>query len=234
MAGRFPACKIGRSNLEWMFKQADDVDTREGQRAYQKYRVMMKAYSDEYRQPLDLVTAAFCALSPNNDYVGNLRSLTSVLEGLAAGVAGDSIVISTYNHCRDRAIDYLTGDAQFVAPSRGLKILSFYRNILNPDCAEHVTIDGHIAAAFCGDPKLIMKDVIISRKEYRRIARHVGELGVEYCLIPNQIQAIIWFARKRLYKIKYTPPGLFADPNDQWQILMPLDILTAYPRKASA
>lgn len=234
MTDKFPGLVEGTDNLAWMLRQADDIDWNEGQTAYRKYNQIMTEYADKYGYSLEKTTAAFCALSPNNDYVGNLRSLTSVFEGLANGVDPDDIVISTYNHCKHRAIHYLTGAAEFDSPKRGPKILSFYKNIINPECPEHVTIDGHIAAAFCGDPNLVMKDVLMTRGIYRRISAGVNHLANEMNLLPNQLQAIIWFTRKRIYKIKYVPIiDLFAEPDDVWRILIPLDELPPYPIKVA-
>lgn len=229
----FPDPVTGLDNLVWMLEQTDEIDQTEGCEAYAKYRRVMQDYANAYRVPLDRVTAAFCALSPNNDYVGNLRSLTSVLEGFVAGTPVDRVVISTYNHCRDRAFRYLNGEEDFDTPNRGLKIKSFYWNILDPDCPAHVTIDGHMAAAYAGDSALTMKEVLLSRNWYRVISGAVIDLADEVGLLPNQLQAILWFTRKRLYRIKYVPiRDMFAEPGDSWRILIPLDQLPAYPLRA--
>lgn len=231
---KFPTCRKGGANLKWMLGQADHVDMSEGQTAYVKYNAVMRQYSDRYGYQLSKVTAAFCALSPNNDYVGNLRSLTSVIEGLRDGTEHGQIIISTYNHCKYRAIKYLTGEDEFDTDKRGLKIRSFYHNIISPGCPKNVTIDGHIAAAFCGDPNLVMKDVILSRKMYREISAVVNRMAKKAELLPNQLQAIIWFTRKRIYRIKYSPiRDMFSDPSDQWRIMIPLDELKAYPLRAA-
>lgn len=231
---RFPNKIKGRKNLEWMLAQADSTDRQEGISVYGKYNLMMNRYAKAYQLPVEKVTAAFCALSPNNDYVGNLRSLTSVIEGLQSGVDRERITISTYNHCRDRAIRYLLGEEEFDTLDRGPKILSFYHNILYPQSPHWVTVDGHVAAAYAGDPKLVMKDVLMTKNQYQIIRGVINNIAVSQNLIPNQLQAIVWFTRKRLYKIKYTPVvDMFAEPDDIWRTVIPLDELPAYSVKGA-
>jgi len=64
---------------------ANDQDRSDGLGAYCFYRKQMTAYADHYGHRVSLITSAFVALSPNSDYIGNLRSLTSVLEGIKRG-----------------------------------------------------------------------------------------------------------------------------------------------------
>lgn len=211
-----------------MFEERDDTDHFEGQLAYTQYNKMMVTIATVYKQPLPKVVAAFCALSPNNDYIGNLRSLISLLEGWMVNKPIDEIIVSTYKHCLVRAADYL-GYVPFETPTRGLKILNFYRNILNPRGPYSVTIDGHIAAAYIGNKNLVMKDIAVSKNQYHIISRALFELARQNQMLACDVQAIIWFTRKRTLDIKYSPKiGLFDDPNDKWRIYIPLTELPAY------
>lgn len=204
-------------NLRAMYELADADDRREGLLAYGRYNEVLRGFAEHYGQPFDRTVAAFCALSPNNDYLGNLRSLASVLAGVSCGKPCDAITVSTYKHCRDRAYKYVTGDAVFETSVRGPKILSFYRNILDPTDRKYVTIDGHMKAAYVGE-RLTMKEAIIrAHKEYDRIADATKRLARSEGLLPNQIQATIWFARKRTQRIKYNAQlSLFGNPEDKW------------------
>lgn len=112
--------------------------------------------------------------------------------------------MSTYKACRSRAFDYLTGRAVFDTPSRGLKTLTFYNNILYPDQARGATIDGHMKAAWLGARMTMREAVVKSRGEYRVIEAGVVELAGQQGMLPHQIQAIIWLARKRLMQVRYT------------------------------
>jgi hypothetical protein len=202
-------------NLETMLAQADAVDMREGALAYFRYQEVMHDIASLYDYPLDRVVAVFCALSPNSDYKGNLRSTVSVLRGLREGVPPSDIVVSTYNHCKYRAIEYAKGQP-FLDRVKGPKITNFYHNILNPHDNRWVTIDGHMSAIWQGKD-LTMKEAIIGRRTYNEIAHAVKALAFRQCLLPNQLQAILWFTRKRTARIKYDAQGqLFAASEDLW------------------
>lgn len=218
-------------NLRSMLERADDIDWREGKRAYVGYRNVLVGLATRYSVPLERAVAAFVALSPNSDYLGNLRSLVSVLEGIQDGLAADAITISTYKHCRDRAYGYATGATDFWSTTKGPKIRSFYRNILDPEDPMPVTIDGHMVATWLGQV-LTMKDAIIRPRQYETVADGVRALAREQGLVSNQLQAILWFTRKRTLKVRYSAQvDLFAwADEDIWKTNVNLDDIRPYPR----
>jgi len=208
-------------NLRKMYKLADADDYREGCLAYERYHIVMQAYADEYNVPLDRTIAAFCALSPNNDYYGNLRSLASVLQGYRDNVPLAHIKVSTYRHCRDRAYSYVTGAVVFLDQSKGPKIRAFYHNLLNPASNRYVTVDGHMVAAWRAEELTMKQAIVRTRKEYTTISDGIKRLARREGLIPNQAQAIMWFARKRTRNIKYDPNvNMFGDATDKWRTLV--------------
>lgn len=220
---------MSAANLERMFNCADIHDRMEGEQAYFRYRSLMVEIADRYHQPLDRVVAAFAALSPNNDYEGNLRSLVSVLAGFRDGVPCACINVSTYRHCRDRAYSYLTGRASFLERVRGLKIKNFYHNVMDPYDLRWVTIDGHMVAAYRGDDQATMKDSIVKPREYEEIAFVVKECARKRFLLPHQYQAIVWFARKRALRVRFTPQvDLFTPTDDLWQVTRDVDSLKPF------
>lgn len=231
---KLPTTSQGYTHLRGMYLRADEVDKREALTAYLRYRQMMWQIASRYGQSLPAVTAAFCALSPNSDYFGNLRSLVSVLKGLQDGTPHHLITVSTYSHCKERAISYIQG-TPFDTPERGLKTKSFYRNILEPDCPRSVTIDGHVVAAYIGDDSLTMSSAGIGKAQYAEISIVISALAAHEGLLPNQVQAAIWFARKRSVGIVYDPRrDLFEDKSDQWGILVPLENVKPYDLKVAA
>lgn len=220
----------GPANLDKYFDLADADDVREGLLAYRRYNELMNEFARKYDTPLNRVVAAFAALSPNNDYFGNLRSLVSVLHAHKNGIPRTRVVISTYNHCAARAFKYLSGEEEFDAPDRGLKIRNFYHNIMNPDDTRWVTIDGHMSAAW-RDLSLTMKEAIIrTPAEYEQIANACKLSAWRRFIKPNQYQATIWFARKRVLKIKYSAQiNIFHARDDLWQINYDLNTIDPYP-----
>lgn len=206
-------------SLKTTYNLSDDIDKKEGLAAYHNYHVLMRNLSQYWNCPLDKTVAAFCALSPQNDYIGNLRSLVSVIVGINIGTPCNDIVVSTYNHCRMRAYTYLTDRCNFDVADRGLKILSFYHNILRPYDPEPVTIDGHMVAVYNDKDNLKMTEAQITRGKYRVIANEFRETARELGILPNQLQATLWFSRKKRLGIKFDPQfDLFGDENDRWRI----------------
>lgn len=214
----------GTRNLRQLLRLADRLDRESGAVAYRSYHQVIGDFAEHYEQPFDRALAAFAALSPNSDYFGNLRSLASVLDGYRQGVPRDHITVSTYKHCRDRALAYLSGEACFLSTVRGLKIRAFYLNILNPDDPRPVTIDGHMVCAWRG-VDAPMKQSLVRPREYEQVASGFRRLARTEGLLPNQLQATLWLTRKRVLRIKFdgqldlfaagvNPSGLMVSPRE--------------------
>lgn len=225
---------VGIDNFAATYRLADNTDKTEGCLAYGRYLHMMTEIAAEYQLPLERIVAAFVALSPNNDYVGNLRSLVSVLHGLRHNWPHDLIGVSTYRKCADRAISYLTGEQDFEKTVRGPKIRAFYFNILNPNDPAHVTIDGHMSALWQGRV-MTMREAIVKPRVYSQIADDLKALARQLGYIPNQLQAILWFTRKRVLRIRFNAQlNLFVPNNDQWQTLKSVSEIKPFaPRRIS-
>lgn len=205
---------VGHDGLRRYFNMADTRDLAEAMLAYPRYHNMMRNLSKQYKRPLFRVVAAFASLSPNSDYIGNLRSLVSVLEGMAQRVPPAAVTVSTYNHCKLRAWVYLSGRKDFERHTKGLKILNFYHNILYPHDDRWVTVDGHVVAAWRGADDANMKDSLLKPSEYETIKAALIQLAAKAGIAPNAYQAAVWFARKRHLNIKYSAQwDLFSDPS---------------------
>jgi hypothetical protein len=221
----------GQVNLRAMLERADAIDYREGLAAYGRYHETMRAFAIHYGFNLDVVTAAFVSLSPNNDYKGNLRSLASVLAGVQDGTPDNDIVISTYNHCKHRALAYVRGQAKFLDLTRGPKIKNFYFNILDPFDVRWVTIDGHMSAIWQG-LNLTMREALIPSRVYEEIKGDVQRLAFSEFITPCQLQAILWFTRKRIARVVYDPQhDLFVPHDDTWRTYQDPTKVMPYPRK---
>ena len=140
-----------------------------------------------------------------------------MLQAVQQGTPCDRVTVSTYKHCRDRAYLYVTGERCFLGTSKGPKIRAFYHNILDPDGSEYVTIDGHMKAAYEGRDMTMKEAIVRTKGEYKRISDATKRLAGLEGLLPNQLQAVIWFTRKRTRRIKYDGQlKLFGDPTDVW------------------
>lgn len=195
---------MSTANLLALLKKADKIDTRDGLAAYSSYNKVINNFALAYGAKFERTLAAFCALSPQNDYYGNLRSLASVLHAVQHSIPVEEVTVSTYKHCRNRAYLYLQGKEDFLSHAKGLKIRAFYANILHPDDPYPVTIDGHMVCAWEGI-NVPMKAAAVRPTQYREIAEGFREVAEQVGLLPNQLQAILWFTRKRLERIKFNP-----------------------------
>ncbi len=214
-------------NLARVVDLADDVDLQSGRTSYAKYNKLMRDLADMYGYTVEEVTAVFVSTSPNNDYIGNLRSTVSILDGLNKEMWSNEIVISTYNHCKDRALLYLDG-VKFLDHAKGLKIRAFYRNIVDPLDIGPVTVDGHMVGAWTGQ-RLLMKNAAISKSTYKTIEGETRELARHHGLIPNQVQGVIWFTWKRLHNVVYDGNlNLFNDP---WSLDLDVRSIKPYTPK---
>lgn len=197
-------------NLAKVFKQADSFDYEAGLSAYFKYNRLMRLLAEKYKTTIPRVTSVFVATSPNNDYKNNLKSTVSILEGHKNGTPDNKIKISTYNHCRTRALNFLRGE-DFLSVTKGLKTRAFFQNIIDPTDWFPVTVDGHMVGAWAGK-KLLMKEVAKNRFEYEKIAEDVRKLASQVNLLPCQVQGICWFTWKRINNVVYDDNlNLFGD-----------------------
>lgn len=221
---------MSKSNIIKMLDNATSVEVDEGKLAYFRYNEVLRNFAEHYDYPLENVTGVFCALSPNNDYFGNLRSMVSVLSGLNEGKSFDDITVSTYRHSLERAILYAKG-TPFLDHAKGLKTRAFYMNLLHPKDKQFVTVDGHIKAAWV-KRNLTMKEATVGIKEYRTIQTAFIDIANEMDLIPNQLQAIIWLTRKRLLNIMYPAQlDMFYSPDDKWKTMIQPKDCPPYERK---
>lgn len=205
-------------NYKKIYDQADEFDRREGKLAYERYNIVMHRFADHYGFDVVGVTEAFVALSPNSDYHGNLRSLASVLDGVANGVPDDRITVSTFNACKNRALTYLRGEVDFLSTVKGKKITSFRHNILHPHESREVTVDGHMIAAWFDKPKMTMKEANLAwrgKVKYEQLAEGCILLADEVGIAPCEMQATIWFCRKRIFNRRFNPQlSLLAEKDD--------------------
>lgn len=224
--------KIKLANIEKVFVQADSIDINEGKVAYARYNKMLKGIADHYDFGFCQTTAAFVALSPNNDYMGNLRSLISIMYGVNAKNPLEEITVSTYKQCRNRAYEYLIGNKDFLAETDGMKTRNFYLNILFPKDPRYITLDGHMCSVLAGK-RYRMKEVaeskiVSSPNRYNEAAKIFITVAKRHKLLPNQLQAILWFTWKRINSIRYNSQLGLYDNNDQWKINIDPSLIEPY------
>jgi hypothetical protein len=222
---------MSKENIIKVYEQVDAIDREEGLVAYARYHESLYYYSRKYRIPLPRVIGAFSALSPNNDYTKNLRSLVTLLEGMRWGADVEDCTVSTYKACRWRAWQYLHG-LDFLQATKGHKTRNFYRNILDPDDPEPITIDGHMACVSIGR-HMTMKDVVRARFKYQVLAANFVDVAAHVGLLPNQLQAMLWFTWKRINNVIYKPQLDMFRENNQWGTLVDPSTILPFPIKTN-
>jgi hypothetical protein len=212
---------MSRREITKAWRLRDSIDESEGMTCYERHHLSMRSMADRYGYPLERIVAAFVALSPNNDYVGNMRSLVSAVIGHKIGLEVHEVSVTTYDKNKEMAFRYLDGE-RFLTPDRGPKITNFYVNILRPEDKRAVTIDGHMIGLWHGK-RVPMKGatVIMSkdRKQYNIIAADFRQAARLREVLPQQLQGILWFTWKRVHGVKAVDQlSLFASPGNQWGI----------------
>src|SRR2546421_4747162 len=150
-------------NIKRVLSRADDSDWREGLIAYNSYNETMRGLADYYDYDLKQVAAVFAALSPNNDYIKNLRSCVTLLKGHRAGMPVESLTTTSYRSCQLRAWRVLNGE-DFLSFTKGKKTRNFYELIIDPEHPTAITIDGHMVSIYTGKRITMLKAKLLNIK----------------------------------------------------------------------
>ena len=210
------------ANIKRVLNQADAVDWREGLGAYANYNHMMQALADYYNYPLAHVAAVFAALSPNNDYIKNLRSAVTLLKGHRDGVPIEDLTTTSYRACKLRAWRVLNGE-DFLSFTKGPKTRNFYECIINPEHPTAITIDGHMVNIYAYRKRSLKE--LGSKFNYDALAHEYRRAAFSEFILPLQLQAILWFTWKRINRIVYDGNYRLFDSGDEWRMkLDPADI----------
>ena len=196
----------GMDNLRRVLWQANQSDIQTGLVSWWKYKQLTREIAWKYDFPPHIGAAVFSALSPNNDYHGNLRDTDTLLCGVRLGKIPADISVSTYDNNKIKAwqiAHYCTDDPldRLVFP----KTRNFYLNIKDPSDPLPVTVDGHVYNAW-RNQRISLKGAAMRFKpaQYDEIAEAIRQIGAEYRMIPNQVQGVIWHTWRRLHGIKHT------------------------------
>jgi hypothetical protein len=196
------------------------MDLNIGLQAWKRYHALLSRVAKRTGTTQDKATAVFAALSPNNDYLGNLRDAIRVLEAVRDGRLPEAVKVSTYHPNKFKAFDLAKGRPPLEV-LKTPKVRNFYLNLLDPEDPQPVTIDGHMFNAWAGVRlRLDSAAQRYNAKHYFDVAADVHHIAVHQGLLANQVQGIIWFTWKRLHRIRH---------NDQLELLpadeMIVDIL---------
>lgn len=183
--------------------------------SYERYNLICSTIAQRYGYPLDVACAVFSALSPNNEYHGNIRDLESVLAAARAGKGLDDFTVAAYGHNKRKAWDIIGGkpiSESIVA----LKTWNFFNNVHNPTDPGFVTVDGHMYWCWRGKAGTVkglrgsartssglQGTPSLGKRLYGEISGDITGLALALGLVPCQLQAILWITWKRIHKRAY-------------------------------
>lgn len=195
------AARGNRENLEKVFNLSQPWEQEQGSQYYQRQRQRLAVCADAAALPVGAVIAAFAALSPNNAEKTNYMALETCIK-IVSGELPETAKVISYGTNKDKALRMLRG-ADIDATLRGQKVYSFYRNTLDPNDDEFITVDGHMLGAWMGKRVLLRRFGEIGKGEYRIICEHFREAARNQGVLTTTFQATCWLTWKRVNRILY-------------------------------
>ena len=193
--------------MQKVYDQATEHDIRIAIVSYLTYHRLTAAIAKKHGFSSTTGAAVFAALSPNNDYHGNLRDTGKLLAAAQAGHRITDFTVSTYGPNKQKAWRIAHGESPhelIVA----LKTMNFFHNVDDPTDPNFVTIDGHMFNVFHGVRRPIQsrnnknRVVKVTRWDYVEIAAAVKTFADNYALLPCQMQAILWQVWRKIHSIR--------------------------------
>lgn len=201
--------RVSVDNLKRTLDRATSFDIEAGLASFRRYHRIVSLIAARTGHTPRIGAAVFAALSPNNDYHGNLRDAHALLAAASRGDPLDSFGVSTYGPNKRKAWAIAHGEdplALIVAK----KTRSFFLNIDNPDDPVPVTIDGHMYNIWrCQRENLVGLRWRV--KNYDQIADDVRVLAQECKMVPCQMQGVLWITWRRIHRIKTSDQLTFWD-----------------------
>lgn len=194
--------RVSVDNLKLTLQQANKHDVAVGHAAYARYNRIITLMATQTGATPRTAAAVFSALSPNNDYFGNLRDAHTLLRAAAQGRTLGDFKVSTYGHNKRKAWAIAHGIEPLeviVAP----KTRSFFLNVADPNDPQPVTIDGHMYNIWSNKRQNLV-GLKWRKSQYEEIAEDVRKLAREQGCVPCQMQAILWHTWRRIHRIKTT------------------------------
>jgi hypothetical protein len=143
--------------------------------------------SKEYDYKLQQITGLYSAFSPLKSVSENERILKGFLKGKRHGHTNQQInkaelILQTENI---EEIDVIL---------KGLKTMSFHRNLYNPMDKNYVCNDRHVLKYFNSG-----NTVWMTTNRYKMYSNAIFKFSKKVNLVPSQIQSSLWYYSKQQY-----------------------------------
>jgi hypothetical protein len=191
---------VSIANLKLVLEQALPSDIAAGLDSYAKYNRIMCRLAGHCATTTGTASGVFAALSPNNDYHGNLRDAHTLLQAARKNMALSEFSVSTYGQNKRKAWQIAQGaDPLKLITAR--KTRSFFLNIVDPADPVPVTVDGHMLNIWRR-----RKDKLVGLRApaslYDQVAEDTRTVAREFGCLPSQMQGILWLTHRRMHGIK--------------------------------
>jgi hypothetical protein len=149
-----------------------------------------KTLSEIYNIPLIKVAGIMSALSPNNTFKSNVRSLERFLKNKG------NCKVTCFDSQKNKAIKILnTNDNSYdnvlELLGKGLKTRAFFCNIYQPHKSEKVTVD-RWAHRWGVERSIVPKGKALTDKRYKAIGVAMIKESKRINVLPHQFQAVKW------------------------------------------
>ena len=148
-----------------------------------------QSLSEIYNIPLIKVAGIMSALSPNNTFASNCKSLNNFLKYKG------NCKVTCFNNQKEKAKTILRmkkpTEEKIKACLGGLKTQAFFENIYRPLSSKAVTVDVWMIR-WAKQNKLIPENGTLTPKRYRMLQDVVQKAAKDLQLLPHQYQAMAW------------------------------------------
>lgn len=170
---------MSASNILAVFETASPAQVESGTAWYQVAHEIAR----EIAPTVEMGAGVLAALSPLLSWDRNVALGRQAFEhGEASGCLGRSC----------RGANAIMGGAAPLDILGGLKVRSFYANILDPSDPVPVTIDRHAYDIVTGGRSDNAKRPTMGKRLYADLSDAYREVAVEVDMIPAQVQAVTW------------------------------------------
>lgn len=176
-----------------LFNRATAQTVKDGINWYPNANEFLELTSFKTGFSIRKLSNALSTLSPACSWDVNKRDLNNLAVGVLQGIES-RIKVSTYGQFKQKAIDLLKGEIDFLETKTNQKTFNFKENLFEPLNPNFVTIDRHAWKAYKGlkdggSVRLTKKQYIECANVYKKTAHFLG-------LVPSQLQAIVWIQYK--------------------------------------
>lgn len=148
----------------------------------------------EYNLPVETVAGVIATLSPSLSWKKNLLECNRLLSWFVSNDATLPPNMMAYPANVNKALRILTGEPP-ASVLGGMKVNSFYLNIVNPSGNYAVTIDRHAIAIAQYGLRALGKSsgsLVPTRAAYLHIAQAYRQVSYSVNVLPSQVQSATW------------------------------------------